>query len=148
MIINPIDKSNYFKGLLVLAGIDKNINRDESYLIKRIGHILGFNNEFVDCAINSFFDNKFIIEDPPQFSNYNLAEIFIKDGIKTVLVNNVLNLDQLNWLSVTALKNNISKQWLFIELENLIENYKPGSELILEIQEYFNHQHYDSPFAY
>ena len=148
MIINPIDKSNYFKGLLVLVGIDKNINRDESNLIKRIGHILGFNEEFVNSAINSFFDNKFIVEDPPEFSNYNLAEIFIRDGIKTVLVNNVLNLDQLNWLSVTALKNNISKQWLFIELESLIENYKPGSELILEIQEYFNHQHYGSPFAY
>ncbi len=127
MIINPLDRSSYFKGLLVLIGIDKNITKDESNLIKKIGNILGFDHEFVDNALLNFFDNKYIIGEPPLFSNCNLAEIFIKDGIKTVLVNNVLNLDQLNWLSVTALKNNISKQWLFIELENLIENYKPGS---------------------
>ena len=148
MIINPIDKSNYFKGLLVLVGKDKEINQNESDLIKKVGNILGFNHDFVDKAIKNFFKNKYIIEEPPVFSNYNFAELFIKDGIRMALINKVINLDQMKWLETAAVKNNLSKQWLFIELENLLENNNPGVEFYFEIQKYLNLLYDDSLFAY
>ncbi len=148
MINNATDKSNYFKGLLVLVGKDKDITQNERELIKKIGNILGFNHNFVDKAINNFLKNKYIIEDPPIFSNYDLAEIFIKDGIRVALVDKVLNLDQITWLSNTALKNNLSKQWFFIELENLLENYNSGFNTYFEIQKYFNHLYDDTSFVY
>ncbi|MEJ2615329.1 MAG: hypothetical protein P8Z35_10240 [Ignavibacteriaceae bacterium] len=110
MIIDPIDKSNYFKGLLVLEGKDKEINRNERDLIKKIGNILGFNHDFVNKAIKNFFSNKYITGEPPVFSNYNFAEMFIMDGIRMALINNVINLDQIKWLETTAVKNNLSKQ--------------------------------------
>lgn len=148
MFIDPIDKSNYFKGLLVLVGKDKEINRNESDLIKKVGNILGFNHDFVDKAIKNFFKNKYIIEEPPVFSNYNFAEIFIKDGIRMALINNVINLDQISWLTTTTIKNNLSKQWFFIELESLRERNNPGFEFYFEIQKYLNHLYDDSSFAY
>ena len=148
MFIDPIDKSNYFKGLLVLVGKDKEINRNESDLIKKVGNILGFNHDFVDKAIKNFFKNKYIIEEPPVFSNYNFAEIFIKDGIRMALINNVINLDQISWLTTTTIKNNLSKQWFFIELESLLERNNPGFEFYFEIQKYINHLYDDSSFAY
>lgn len=148
MFIDPIDKSNYFKGLLVLVGKDKEINRNESDLIKKVGNILGFNHDFVDKAIKNFFKNKYIIEEPPVFSNYNFAEIFIKDGIRMALINNVINLDQISWLTTTTIKNNLSKQWFFIELESLLERNNPGFEFYFEIQKYLNHLYDDSSFAY
>ena len=148
MIINPIDKSNYFKGLLVLVGKDKEINQNESDLIKKVGNILGFNHDFVDKAIKNFFKNKYIIEEPPVFSNYNFAELFIKDGIRMALINKVINLDQMKWLETAAVKNNLSKQWLFIELENLLENNNSGVEFYFEIQKYLNLLYDDSLFAY
>lgn len=148
MFIDPIDKSNYFKGLLVLVGKDKEINRNESDLIKKVGNILGFNHDFVDKAIKNFFKNKYIIEEPPVFSNYNFAEIFIKDGIRMALINNVINLDQISWLTTTTIKNNLSKQWFFIELESLLERNNSGFEFYFEIQKYINHLYDDSSFAY
>ncbi|MFZ0453256.1 MAG: hypothetical protein WAM24_05845 [Ignavibacteriaceae bacterium] len=148
MIINPIDKSNYFKGLLVLVGKDKEINQNESDLIKKIGNILGFNHDFVDKAIKNFFKNKYIIEDPPLFSNYDFAEIFIKDGIRIALINKVINIDQIKWLETAAMKNNLSKQWLFIELESLLDNNNSALEIYFEIQKYLNHLYDDSSFVY
>ena len=128
--------------------MDKEINRNESDLIKKVGNILGFNHDFVDKAIKNFFKNKYIIEEPPVFSNYNFAEIFIKDGIRMALINNVINLDQISWLTTTTIKNNLSKQWFFIELESLLERNNPGFEFYFEIQKYLNHLYDDSSFAY
>jgi hypothetical protein len=147
MFINPMDKSNYFRGLLVLIGKDKDISQNESDLIKKLGNILGFNHEFVNSAIKDILKNKYVIEEPPLFSSYNLAEIFLKDGIKAALVNSVLNLDQVKWLQATAVKNNLSIQWLFIELENHLENGTPP-EKNFEIQKYLNHLYNDSSFVY
>lgn len=148
MIINPVDKSNYLKGLLVLVGKDKEINRNESDLIIKVGNILGFNHDFVEKAIKNFFKNKYIIEDPPLFSNYDFAEIFIKDGIRIALINKVINLDQIKWLENAAMKNNLSKQWLYIELESLLDNNNSGLEFYFEIQKYLNHLYDDSSFVY
>ena len=145
MLINPKDKSNYFKGLLVLVGKDKNINQNESDLIKRIGNILGFNHDFVDKAIKNFFKNKYIVDEPPVFSNYDFAEIFIRDGIRIALINDVIN--QIKWLTTAAVKNNFSKQWFFIELESSIED-RSGFEFYFEIQKYLNHLYDDSSFVY
>ena len=147
MFINPMDKSNYFRGLLVLIGKDKDVSQSESDLIKKLGNILGFNHEFVNSAIKNILKNKYVIEEPPMFSNYNLAEIFLKDGIRVALVNSVLNLDQIKWLTATAVKNNLSIQWLFIELENILEN-STAEEKNFEIQKYLNHLYNDSSFVY
>ena len=148
MVINPLDKSNYFKGLLVLVGKDKEINRDERDLIKKIVNILGFNHVFVELAIKNYFNNKYIIDEPPSFSNYSFAEIFIKDGIRMALINNAINLDQIKWLETAAVKNHLSKQWLFIELESLLERNKSGLEFYFEIQRYLNHLYDDISFVY
>ncbi len=148
MLNNALDRSNYFKGLLVLVGKDKDITQNESEIIKKIGNILGFNHDFVDTAIKNFFKNKYIIEEPPLFSNYNIAEIFLKDGIRVALINKVLNIDQIKWLTAAALKNKLSIQWLFIELENLLEDNNSGLETIFEIQKYLNHLYNDSSFVY
>ncbi len=147
MFINPIDKSNYFRGLLVLIGKDKDVSQNESDIIKKLGNILGFNHDFVNSAIKDIFKNKYITEEPPLFSNNNFAEIFIKDGIKVALVNSVLNLDQIKWLTSTALKNNLSIQLLFIELENFLED-NSAAEKNFEIQKYLNHLYNDSSFMY
>ena len=148
MIINPYDRSNYFKGLLILVGKDKNITPNESLLIKKIGNILGFSHDFINQAINNFFENNYIIEEPPVFSNYHFAELFIKDGIKIAFVNKVLNLDQVEWLSATALKNNLSKQWFYIELENLLESYNSNDNANFEIQKYFDRLNNNNSYIY
>jgi hypothetical protein len=140
MIINPIDRSNYFKGLLVLAGQDKEITKNKKVSLKKIAATLGFDLDFADNAIDNFFMNKYIIEDPPLFSHNEITEIFIKDGIRLAFTDEVLNLHQIEWLTATALKNKLSKQWLFIELENFLDNHGSSVEMNFEIQKCFDNK--------
>jgi hypothetical protein len=148
MTINPLDRSNYFKGLLVLVGYEKNITENKKEMLKKVADILGFNHHFVDKAIEDFFENEFIIEEPPLFSNFYFAETFIKDGIKISLSDKILKLDQIEWLSAIASKNNLSRQWFFIELENFLENYGSGFNKNFEIQKYLNHLSNDSSYVH
>ncbi len=136
MIINPLDRSNFFKGLLILVGKEKNFTQNECNMLKRIAKSLGFNYEYADKSIKNYLANKFIIEEPPLFSDCNFAEIFIRDGMKIALSDRILNVDQIEWLSKTALKNNLSRQWVFIELESILENFNIRSETHFEIQRY------------
>ncbi len=147
MKINPLDRSNFFKGLLILVGKEKNFTQNECTMLKDIAKSLGFNYEFADKAIKNFLGNKYIIEEPPVFSDCNFAEIFIRDGMKIALSDKILNVDQIEWLSKTALKNHLSKQWVFIELESLLDNFNSRVETNFEIQKYAGPIYNNSSFA-
>ena len=147
MFINPQDRSNFFKGLLILVGKEKNITQNECSMLKKIAKSLGFNYEFADKAIKNFLGNKYVTYEPPVFSDYNFAEIFIRDGMKIALSDKILNVDQIEWLSKTALKNNLSKQWVFIELESMLENFNSKTETHFEIQKYVGPIYNNSSFA-
>ena len=116
-------------------------------MLKDIAKSLGFNYEFADKAIKNFLGKKFIKDEPPVFSDYNFAEIFIRDGMKIALSDKILNVDQIEWLSKTALKNNLSKQWVFIELESMLENFSSKTETYFEIQKYVGPIYNNSSFA-
>lgn len=138
MILNPIDKSNYLRGLLILIKRDRTVNEIEKVRIKELSKILGFNGSFVENALNELLENEYLIENPPKFKNHKLVEAFIKDAIKIAFFENVLNIYKLNWLSAFAIDNDLSKQWLFMELEHFIENANPNLNDGFEIQNYLN----------
>ncbi len=147
MLINPLDRSNFFKGLLILLGKEKKLTKAECEMLTQIAKSLGFNSEFADNAIKEFLGNKFIIEEPPVFSDCNFAEIFIRDGMKLALSDKILNFDQIEWLSKTALKNNLSKQWVFIELESVLDNFSTKNETHFDIQKYVDPLYNSNSFA-
>ena len=126
MRINPLDTSNYFRGLLVLISREKQINQRQRTLLKKIGRFLGFNHDFIDSAINDLVNNKYVKTEVPLFSNCAVVELFLKDGIKLAFINDTLTLKQIEWLMAIAIRNRISKQWFFIELENYLDNFSSG----------------------
>jgi len=123
MTLTDLDKSNYLRGFLILVGVDRQSNENKREIIKEVSKILGFNQNFVENSLNEIYENKFINKDPPKFSNQEITEIFIKDGIRLASVNKVLHLHDIKWLLNTALNNNISEQFVFIELEYFLEKY-------------------------
>ncbi len=123
MTLTDLDKSNYLRGLIILVGIDKQNNENKRKIIKEVAKILGFNQDFVENSLNEIYENKYINKDPPKFSTQQITEIFIKDGIRLASVNKVLHLNDIKWLLNTALNNNLSEQFFFIELEYFIEKY-------------------------
>lgn len=134
MELNPIDKSNYFKGLLILIRKKKAVTEFARRTVKTIAAVLDFNQDFVDSSIKNLLVNKNIVEEPLKFSDCRLAESFIKDGLRLALSDGVLNQLQLQWLVNTAQKNNLSKKWFFMELEDFFDQYESNSEMTFEIQ--------------
>ncbi len=131
---NFLDKSNYFRGLILLIGKDKKITESEKGIIKSIAKILNYNQEFVDRAMNDLFANKYIVMEPPEFSNLRFVEIFIRDGLRIALTDGVIDLREIHWLMSVAQKNRLSKQWFFSELEYFLDNYNSKVKDVYEIQ--------------
>ncbi len=131
---NFLDKSNYFRGLILLIGKDKKITKSEKGIIKSIAKTLNYNQEFVDRAMNDLFANKYIVMEPPEFSNLRFVEIFIRDGLRIALTDGVIDLREIHWLMSVAQKNRLSKQWFFSELEYFLDNYNSKVKDVYEIQ--------------
>ena len=136
-----IDKSNYFKGLLLLIKKDNRINEDERELLKKIGKILGFEKKFYENAIREILNNNFITQDPPLFTDEKIAKCFIKDGIKLAKLDQVLHAKEIDWLERICFENNLNLDWFknilneppdencranidCLEIENLVNEYE------------------------
>ncbi len=82
MIVTTNDRQRYFNGLLKIVSIQKEIVPNEEILLRKIGTLLGFNKNYVDFEIEEFVLSRYINREVPIFSNCNLAEAFLKDGVK------------------------------------------------------------------
>ena len=118
MKISVIDRSNYFRGLLLLISIDHKISEPEIVLMKRIGKTLGFEKDFCNQAIHEILENKFILKEPPKFSNSELAKKFIKDGLFLASSDNENHPNEEIWLESIAVKNDIDMDWFLQEIKN------------------------------
>jgi hypothetical protein len=114
------EKSNYFRGMLILMKMDRRIDNAEKDLLIKIGKTLGFEKNFCLTAIKELLDNEFISEDIPIFSNEEYAKCFIQDGLRLAVSDNELNPNELNYLKKTLLLNNLEENWFKEKIKNLL----------------------------
>ncbi len=136
MTLNISDKSNYLKGILVLIGKDRNIENSDEKMIRFIAEELGFNHYFVDKSIDEIKEHKYILEEPPEFSNHEIAKAFIKDAIRFAFSDHSLHLYEFQWLSTIAFKNKLSGQWLLFEIKYFLSDNHSAQDSSFEIQKY------------
>ncbi len=134
--LNLKDKKNYLKGLILLNAGSGGIKDAGMNNFVRIGISLGLNEQLIEYLIYETCETGIKNEEPLQFSNAELAKIFIRDGIKVAFIERIVNLPKLQWLSVTALKNNLSEDWLMKELNYFFLNYEDKQDEVFEIQKY------------
>ena len=115
---NYLDRSNYVKGLLLLIGKDKKITDKERDFLHNIGKTLDFNDKFIERAIDELFENEYLGNEPPVFSQKQYAEAFLRDAIKLAFVDNFSS-KEFNWLLSIAEANDLSSEWLKHELSRL-----------------------------
>jgi hypothetical protein len=111
MQIPVIDRSNYLKGLLITARKDKQLTESEKEIIKEISEKLGFASDFYEETIKNLMANKYIDEDPIQFSENKIARSFIIDGLRLAFSDKKTSLHELDWLKKTASANGLSSEW-------------------------------------
>jgi hypothetical protein len=119
-----LDRSSYVKGLLLLIGKDKRITDEERDFLHRVGTALSFNKKFIEQAINELFENKYLGNEPPVFSQKQYAAAFLRDAITLVFIDNELSKEEFDWLQSVAVANGMSNDWL----KNELEQYQSGRD--------------------
>ena len=117
MTNNYLDRSHYLKGMLLLIGKDKKITNSERVFLHSIGKTFSFNKKFIEGAINELFENKYLGNEPPVYSQKQYAEAFLRDAIQLALVDNDLSSEEFDWLHSIAVSNDLSDEWLKNELD-------------------------------
>lgn len=111
MNITVVDRSNYFRGLLLLIRKDLIVTEPEIQLMRRIGKKLGFEREFCENAIHEVLENTYLIDQPPQFSDPVLAVKFIRDGLALAFSDHKVPVAEEKWLRSTAEKHGLDLDW-------------------------------------
>lgn len=115
------DKSNYLKGLLIIAKKDNQLSDSEKKIIRRVGEKLGFASDFYEDILKNLLANKYIHDDPIKFSHIKIAKSFVDDGLRLIFSDNQFSDTELNWLKATSKENNIEPDW-FEEKFHLYKN--------------------------
>ena len=121
MKLSLLDRSNYYRGLLVLAGRDRIIDPRERALMLKLGRILDFERRFCEAAIDDFFRNRHITGDPVTFSSPETAASFLHDGIRLACVDGKLHAHELAWLKAVAQANGLKHEWVDLEIKRFLE---------------------------
>lgn len=126
MNIPVLDRSNYLKGLLITAKLDKNLTNKEKEIIKGISDKLGFANDFYNETIRGLLSNQYISEEPIKFSDTKIAESFLSDAIKLAFSDGEISSAEINWLNSTAKLNSIETDFI----QKKIKSYKESPLLL------------------
>jgi len=138
MTNNYLDRSNYVKGLLLLMGKDKKISDDERDILHNVAETLSFDKKFIDGVINELFENKFLGDEPPLFSQKQYAEAFLRDAIQLALIDNDLSNAEFDWLQSIAVSNDLSDAWLNNEIEYYLSGKYTRGSRELQIENIFD----------
>lgn len=128
-----LDKSNYLKGLLIIARKDNQLAESEKDILRRIAEKLGFASDFYEETIKNLLVNEHINDEPIKFSNKKIASSFISDGIKLAFSDKIIYDAEISWLKATAVENSLDEEWFNKEFENIKEetNLSLKSDLTL-----------------
>lgn len=132
--------SSYFRGLLLLIRKDHKVTDKEIALLMRIGKSLGFAKSFCETAIADILENKYILDNPPVFSQPEVAKKFISDGLIIAQHDEIIHRNEERWLQLAAEENKISIEW-FLQEKERVERAHENNELIFDdlVVEYLKH---------
>ena len=125
MEISILDKSNYLKGLLIIAKKDNQLAEQEKKIIRQFAMKLGFAQDFYEETLKSLLSNKYILEDPIIFSDKKIAESFIIDGLTLAHSDNSIVGVEIDYIKSVAIANQIDKKW-FDEQTLHFKNTQPS----------------------
>ena len=133
MDVSQVDRSKYYRGLLVLTGRDLDIDPRERELMLRFGKVLDFDKRFCEAAINDVLHNKYLPSEPVVFDNRETAECFLHDAIRLALIDDAMHPEELAWLQDVAGANGLPVTWLDAEISRFLD-LKGVPEGSLEIE--------------
>lgn len=120
-----LDKSNYLKGLLILARRDNKLVDAEKELIRNAAKRLGFSRDFYEDVLKSLLSNRYLKDDPVEFSNKQVAELFLNDGLELAMSDSEFHDREIKFLRAVAEKNSIGAE----TFNAMVQQYKELNKL-------------------
>lgn len=111
MRISLLDRSLYYKSLMLLIRKDCEIHDKEKKMMMHIGKMLGFDSKFCANTIAEIMNNDHIIDTPPLFSETNIAVCFIRDGLRLSAADGQFHEKELTWVKSVAEINGLGDLW-------------------------------------
>ena len=112
MKLSMREKSECFRGFLLLIAQDRVVKTEERELLRHIGKVLDFEKRFCEEAMDDLLDNIHIPTDPPVFSRREYAEAFLNDCVRIAGADRDLHPDELAWLNHIARANGLPASWV------------------------------------
>jgi hypothetical protein len=112
MRMSPLDRSKYYRGLLVLVRRDRVIHGRERDLMLRIGRLLDFDQRFCKAALDDLLRNREITDEPVVFSRREIAECFLTDAVALAGCDDDIHPHELACLRSIARANGLTEAWL------------------------------------
>lgn len=126
MTITLPDRSQYFRGLLLLISMDRVIALPERQLLSRIGRALDFEKAFCERAIDDILENRHITHDAPGFSSPELAGKFVRDGLRLALSDGHVHPSEVDWLKTVATHNGLDETWFERAMRDVADRSSAG----------------------
>ena len=111
MNISLMDRSLYFKGLMLLIRKDRAVGDEERALMMRVGRLFSFDQEFCQQVIDEILTNRHVVDEPPRFSEPEITRCFIQDGLKLALADGQVHDRERQWLMAVAAENQLDQEW-------------------------------------
>jgi hypothetical protein len=112
MRLSALDRSKYYRGLLVLVRRDRVVHRRERDLMLRIGRLLDFDQRFCASALDDLLKNRLITDEPVVFSRREIAECFLADAAAIASCDDDIHPHELACLRSIARANGLTTAWL------------------------------------
>ena len=122
MSLPLLERSTYYRGLLVLIGKDRIVDPRERELMIRIGGLLDFDTRFCEAAIESLLNNPHLTAEPMTFSLRRTVECFLRDGLRVALCDGEIHAREQAWLKTVAEANGLPGEWLDAEIQQILKD--------------------------
>ncbi len=119
-----LDKSNYLKGLLIVAKMNNKIDEGEKDIITNASSRFGFSQDFLNETMQNILANDFVSNLPIQFSKPVVAQEFIEECLKLVISKDDPAPRELLWLSEVAKINQLDNEWFLKEKRSVQQKKK------------------------
>ena len=136
MKISLMDRSLYFKGLLLLVRKDRVVEEEERVLMMRIGKLFSFEKGFCREVIDEILTNPHVVDEPPLFSEPAVARCFIQDGLRLSLADGKVHDKERRWLRKVVEKNGLDPDWYEALLREVAGQEGGESEIALEAERF------------
>lgn len=110
------EKSEYFRGLLVVMAADGDVHDLEKETIRRVIQPFGFSNEYIEECMSDILKNTHVSHAAPVFRSRRHALSFLCDALSIAFADGEIHMAEQSWLTAAAEANGIAAEWLDAQL--------------------------------